>query len=206
MARNERRYALDGDAELVLVAGFLSTSERQALLDESRSYPWERQPVMGIPTLRSNAWFADDPNAIYEYSGQRWLPVPLTPCQIALRARLEELLGERLNAVLAGYYPHGGAGVGYHADDEPILGNEPTIASLSIGATRVFQIARASRARPIAPELELPLEDCDLLVMRKSFQRRYRHALKKESKTIEARLNLSYRRLVPPDATRTSSV
>ncbi|HEX6277584.1 MAG TPA: alpha-ketoglutarate-dependent dioxygenase AlkB [Polyangiaceae bacterium] len=196
MARNERRFELEDGAELVVVTGFLSAPERAALLDESQSYPWEQKPVMGVPTLRKNAWFADDPSAIYEYSGQRWLPVPLTPRQTELRDRLERFLDERLDAVLAGYYPHGGAGVGYHADDEPILGPNPTIASLSIGARRVFQVARTSRARLIVAELELPLDDGDLLVMRKSFQRCYRHALKKESKSIGPRLNLSYRKLV----------
>ena len=171
---NTRTVALEPGAELVLVRGFLAEPERAALLAESASYPWEHQPVMGMPTLRANAWFAEDARAVYEYTGQRWVPAPLTLLQSALRDRLEPMLGERMNAVLAAYYPHGGAGVGYHADNEAILGNDPTIASLSIGAMRTFQIAHVSRGRPPVADLEIPLDDGDLLVMRGTFQRRYR--------------------------------
>ena len=195
MARS-RVFALDDGAELLLVPAYLTTAERAALLDDSRSYLWERQPVMGMRTLRSNAWFADDARAVYEYSGQRWIPAPLTERQLELGARLESLLGERMNAVLASYYPHGEAGVGWHADDEPLFGTNPTIASLSIGATRTFQVAKPSRVRPVLPDLELHLEDGDLLVMRGTLQRGYRHALKKAAKSAGPRLNLSYRRVV----------
>ena len=194
---NAHAITLEPGAELVLVRGFLAEPERAALLAESASYPWEQKPVMGMPTLRANAWFAEDARAVYEYSGQRWVPAPLTPLQTALRDRLEPVLGERMNAVLAGYYPHGGAGVGYHSDNEALLGSEPTIASLSIGALRTFQIAHVSSGRPPVGDIELPLDDGDLLVMRGTFQRRYRHALKKTARSVGPRLNLSYRRVQP---------
>lgn len=190
-------HVLEHGAELVLAPGFLTPSERTALLEESRRYPWARQPVMGVLTLRSNAWFAEDSRAVYEYTGQRWTPVPLTPTQRDVRDRLTSVLGERLNSVLATHYPHGGAGVGYHADDEPIFGENPTLASLSIGASRLFQVAQNSRARPGHADLELLLNDGDLLIMRGTFQHHYRHALKKGAKSIGPRLNLSYRRVLP---------
>jgi alkylated DNA repair dioxygenase AlkB len=192
---NTRTVALEAGAELLLVRGFLAEPERTALLAESASYPWEHQAVMGMPTLRANAWFAEDARAVYEYTGQRWVPAPLTPLQTALRDRLEPMLGERMNAVLAGYYPHGGAGVGYHADDEALLGSDPTIASLSIGALRTFQIAHVSRGRPPVADIELPLDDGDLLIMRGTFQRHYRHALKNTTRSVGPRLNLSYRKV-----------
>ena len=136
----------------MLVRGFLAEAERAALLAESAGYPSKLQkPVMGMPTLRANAWFADDARAVYEYTGQRWVPAPLTPLQIALRDRLDPMLGTRMNAVLAAYYPHGGAGIGYHADNEAtMLGSNPTIVSLSIGATRTFKENRARFAWPPA--------------------------------------------------------
>jgi alkylated DNA repair dioxygenase AlkB len=191
----DRRVVLDHGAELLLFRAFLTPEQCRDLLDDSRSYPWQRQPVMGMPTLRSNAWFAEDSNAVYEYSGQRWVPAPLTERLRELGARLEPLLGERMNSVLASYYPHGGAAVGFHADDEPLFGTNPTIASLSIGAARTFQIAK-SRVRPVTPELELALGDGDLLVMRETFQHHYRHAVKKAARSVLPRLNLSYRRVV----------
>jgi alkylated DNA repair dioxygenase AlkB len=194
--RSATLYALDHGAELVFVPGFLTEVEKERLLDESQKYPWARQPVMGVLTLRSNAWFAEDPRAVYKYSGQSWTPEPLTPQQVEVRDRLTAALGERMDSVLATHYPHGGAAVGYHADDEPIFGENPTLASFSIGASRVFQVAEKSRAGKGAADLEVVVSDGDLVVMRGPFQHHYRHAVKKASKSVGPRLNLSYRRVV----------
>lgn len=189
-------YRFEPASELVLVRGFLSEAERRGVLEESRAYHWERQKIRGVQTLRANAWFADAANAVFEYSGQRWVPQPFTRELARLRDELVAVASERFDSVLAGYYPNGAAAVGYHADAEALFGLNPTLASLSIGASRVFQVAHKTRARPGAADLELTLDDGDLLLMRGSFQHHYRHALKKASPHVGERLNLSFRKLV----------
>src|SRR5690606_40383735 len=60
----------------------------------------------------------------------------------ALRTRLRDELEQPFNSVLANLYRDGRDAMGWHSDDEPELGPEPLIASLSLGAVR--QIGRAS--------------------------------------------------------------
>lgn len=195
--RPGNKHLLDGGAELVHVPAFLPTDERAVLWDESQGYPWAHQTIRGVRTLRANAWFADDARAVYAYSGQRWSPVPLAPSLVALRERLEGAFHERMNSVLATLYPNGNAAVGYHADDEPLFGEDPVVASLSVGATRTFQVVRRDLARSGRACLEVVVKDGDLVIMRGPFQRHYLHALKKSSKSVGERINLSYRRVVP---------
>ena len=74
----------------------------------------------------------------YHYSGQRKTATPWTADVLALKQHIELLLAEQqmsanFNACLFNYYPTGDDGMGYHADNESELGNEPIIASVSLG-------------------------------------------------------------------------
>ena len=46
------------------------------------------------------------------------------------------------NSVLANLYRDGHDHVSWHSDDEPSLGQQPTIATLSFGDTRTFQLRK----------------------------------------------------------------
>ena len=92
--------------------------------------------------------------------------------------------------------------MGYHADDEPELGPEPTVATLSLGETRRFASRRAQRARASERALSLPLTAGSLLVMGGSCQRHYRHAIPKEARPLVGeRIGLTFRCVLrAPDA------
>jgi alkylated DNA repair dioxygenase AlkB len=115
-------------------------------------------------TRRSKAWFADDRSVVYRYSGQVWPPQPLTTELRNLATSLSVTAEEHLNCLLATQYPDGAATVGYHADDEPLFGTNPTIASLSLGTPRVFEIVDRSRAKAPRPDLSLELGDGALIM------------------------------------------
>ncbi len=57
-----------------------------------------------------------------------------------LKDRLEETTGYAFNSMLANLYRDGHDSVAWHADDETSLGPNPTIASLSFGDTRNFEM------------------------------------------------------------------
>src|SRR6185369_6696849 len=99
-----------------------------------------------------------------------------TPTLIALRAELADRYGLRFNSVLANLYRDGRDSMGWHSDDEPELGAEPVIASLSFGATRRFRL-RSRKTREVA--LTIGLAHGSLLVMRGATQRLYQHDLPK---------------------------
>ena len=57
-----------------------------------------------------------------------------------LADRLEAQTGVKFASCLANLYRDGSDKVGWHADDEPLFGEDPMIASLSFGASRTFKV------------------------------------------------------------------
>jgi alkylated DNA repair dioxygenase AlkB len=194
------RYVLQDGAELVYVPNFLSSGEKDALWEACQRLNWEHQRIMGTPTLRANAWLAPDPAWTYSYSGKLWLPQPLPAAVQALATRLRDLTTIDFTTGLATDYPDGRAGVSWHADGEPEFGENPAIASVSLGEARTFQVLhRSKKAAPGAKaDLEIELADGSLLLMLGTFQSFYRHALKKAGAAKGRRINLSFRRYLGP--------
>jgi alkylated DNA repair dioxygenase AlkB len=64
-------------------------------------------------------------------------------------ARVVDHTREPFNHVLINRYRDGSDSIGLHADDEPELGLDPIVATLSLGTTRRFVLKprRASPAR-----------------------------------------------------------
>jgi alkylated DNA repair dioxygenase AlkB len=79
------------------------------------------------------AWFGD---ADYTYSGIHHRAAPFPAVVQRLRERAEAISVASYNAVLLNLYRNGRDSVGWHSDHESGLGDCPTIASLSLGATR----------------------------------------------------------------------
>lgn len=131
-------------------------------------------------------------SASYTYSGVRHAPAPLPPVVEELRLRLESTFGEQFNSVLANMYRDGRDSVGWHADDERGMGDAPTIASISLGASREFQIRRNSTGTVTTIELR----HGDLLVMSGASQRYYQHCVPKRARAAGRRINLTFRRIV----------
>lgn len=111
-----------------------------------------------------------------------------------LRERLRFQLGVDFNSVLANLYRDGSDAMGWHADDEPELGEAPVIASVSLGATRRFLL----RAREGGERLALDLPHGSLLVMAGGTQAAYRHALTRTRRDVGPRVNLTFRLVRPP--------
>ena len=78
----------------------------------------------------------------------------MTPALRLVRARLEENTGLQFNSVLANLYRDGHDSVAWHADDEASLGDNPTIASISFGDMRMFEM----RQNP--PPVRACVQDC----------------------------------------------
>jgi alkylated DNA repair dioxygenase AlkB len=135
---------------------------------------------------RLTAWYGE---ASYTYSGLTLQPLPLTPLLEQLRAAVEHVTGRRYNSVLLNYYRDGHDRMGMHADDEPELGPEPVIASLSYGATRTFILRHKASGRTV----KLDLTDGSLLLMGGRLQANWLHGINRTAKVVGPRLNLTFR-------------
>ncbi|MDH2910846.1 MAG: alpha-ketoglutarate-dependent dioxygenase AlkB [Candidatus Eremiobacteraeota bacterium] len=156
------------------------------------------QPTIALfgvrrPIPRLEAWYGDL-DARYRYSGIAHEPMPWTPELAVLRDRLRSYAGEPFNSVLANLYRDGRDSNGWHSDDEAELGPTPTIASLSLGATRRFSIKATANGERHAFELS----NGSLLVMSGTSQQLWRHAVPKEPQVQHARINLTFRTILAP--------
>ncbi len=95
--------------------------------------------------------------------------------------------------MLLNWYRDGSDKLDWHADDEPELGPNPTIASLSFGASRDF-VMRLTRDH--STKLVIPLGHGALLIMRGAVQEHWQHAVPKRARVDGSRFNLTFRRIV----------
>lgn len=100
--------------------------------------------------------------------------------------------------MLINLYRDGKDSVAWHADDEPELGDAPVIASLSLGATRDFQMRHRNAGCNGLPVLKLPLASGSLLIMRGPTQKYWLHQVPKRlgRSAPGPRINLTFRRIL----------
>ena len=169
-------------ADLLFDPAFLAPAEAASCLAQlTAEVVWEQRSIRifgrEMPQPRLTAWHGD-PAARYTYSGLTWEPRPWTPTLQHLHQRVEAATATRFNSVLLNLYRDGRDSMGWHADDEPELGPEPAIASLSLGAT---------------PPFGLDLPGGSLLLMRGATQQHWQHALPKTVRPTGPWLNLTFR-------------
>jgi alkylated DNA repair dioxygenase AlkB len=188
------RRELSGGGYVEYEACFLGRAPADALHAALvRELVWEAREIVlfgkRILQPRLIAWAG---SVDYRYSGQtleaRSAPQSLTDV-IGLVVRRT---GVAFNHVLVNRYRDGKDSMGFHADDEPELGPNPTVASVSLGAPRRFVlVARRGKKERI----EYRLQHGTLLVMGGRCQECYRHGIPKEPAVREERVSLTFRRI-----------
>lgn len=161
--------------------------------------PWRSESVTvwgkTYQQPRLIAWHGDAGRS-YTYSGITLEPLPWTMTLQSIRHVVESISGVAFNSVLLNYYRDHRDSIGFHSDDERELGPTPTIASLSLGATRTFVLKHKKRddLRPV--RIDLPAGS--LLVMKGCTQRFWKHGIEKQSRPCGPRVNLTFRRIFEP--------
>jgi len=184
----------DGSALLTLDA-IEPALERDALDTLRRELPWRQNQLRmfgrEIPEPRLVAWLGDA-GADYSYSGIRLEPAPWNPTVCSLRQICADLAGVEFNSVLVNLYRDGNDSVDWHADDEAELGAEPVIASLSLGATRRFDL----RHRASGETVSVDLPPGSVVVMSGRCQAEWGHRVAKTKRHVGPRINLTFRTIL----------
>ena len=179
---------------------FIAPSEAGRLLALLwRELAWDEKEIslFGRKVLQPRlvAWYGDEA-AEYKYSGLKLQPLPWHPALQDLRKQLEDCTGRNYNSVLANAYRDGSDSMGWHSDNEPELGMNPVIASVSLGAERSFRVRKVKNRRPLAGGSSgIILGHGSLLVMKGASQALYQHALPKTRRKTKLRINLTYRQI-----------
>ena len=173
---------------------FLSKIESQALFDRihlAENFDQNEIVLFGkrIKVPRLEAYYALN-GEVYGYSGQELSAKPFPNYLNEVRIRVEQQTGQTYNALLINYYRDGKDSNGWHADNEKELGQNPVIASVSLGASRMFHLKhRYDKSH----KCKLLLESGSLLLMKGTTQHFWLHQVPKTKKQLGSRINLTFR-------------
>jgi alkylated DNA repair dioxygenase AlkB len=149
---------------------------------------WEHKPgIFGHMQPRLIASYGDQ-GITYRYSGKVNVALPWIPVLLEIRKKIEAVQGE-YNYCLLNRYRSGSDSMGWHADDEPEMGD--LIGSLSLGATRKFRI-RHNTTRQTRTFL---VGNGTLIVMAGTMQQFWQHEVPKTKQPVGERINLTFRKI-----------
>ena len=191
---NEVEEILIQDGELRLYPYLFSPEERENFLTQLKeNVNWQQEEIKlygrAILLPRLTAWFGDE-GKTYMYSGITVEPEPWTPTLLEIKNRIEEVSNVTFNSVLLNYYRNERDSVSWHSDDEPELGKNPIIGSVSFGEVRTFQL-KHKRNKSLTISRDLP--DGSYLEMAGSTQHHWLHQIPKRTRKIGPRINLTFR-------------
>ncbi len=193
---SDQQEMLPFDGSALLFPKFLETTQTsqifQQIMDET---PWEMPEMVMFgkkyPQAGLSTWFTNT-GVNYVYSGITRTPYVMTPLLNDIMNACTLKSGAQYNSVLVNLYRDGSDSVSWHSDNEAVNGSEPTIASVSLGATRRFDL----RHKESGETVRVDLEDGSLLVMSGLSQHCWVHQIAKTKTKVGPRINLTFRRVV----------
>lgn len=184
--------------ELLFMENFISDQLAKSILEKLKEQiQWKQEfikmfgKVHAIP--RFTAWYGDA-GKTYSYSGVTSESKPWIEELIVIKNQIEALLPqEKFNGVLLNHYRNGLDKMGWHADDEKELGINPTIASVSLGVTRRFDLRNRTDKNNV---LKINLTNGSLLIMRGEIQHYWVHQIPRQKLISGERINLTFRKII----------
>lgn len=158
----------------------------------STNIAWKQEPVQvfGKQVLlpRFTAFYGDE-GISYNYLGVTMQALPWTDVLQGIKQHIEVKFDVKFNSCMLSHYRNGADHVGWHRDNSKNLGQYPFIASVSFGASRIFQFRHYEDKMPI---ISMELTHGSLLVMKAETQRLWEHRLPKTVIPAKARINLTF--------------
>lgn len=182
--------------DIILDKFFLNQSDANNLYDRClNDISWQSSAIImfgkKIDVPRLECWYGDY-GCEYTYSGKSLKRFEFPNFLLNLRMLIEKKVNSNFNSVLANLYRDGQDSMGLHADDEKELGNEPVIASISLGENRpiIFQNKKTKE------KVTFDQPHGSLLVMQGKTQDHWKHAINKSKKIDKPRINLTFRNII----------
>ena len=174
---------------------FFDRQTSDLLLDKlTHQIPWQQDYIKfygkEIPIPRLTAWYGDEGKS-YTYSGITMKPRPWIEPLLFIKKKIEPIAQVFFNSVLVNLYRDGKDSNAWHSDDEPELGENPIIGSVSFGETRDFLLKPKGKNQKI--QHRIPLNHGSFLLMTGETQKYWLHQISKTKKQVAPRINLTFR-------------
>lgn len=161
--------------------------------DLQKQVPWKHESVKlfgkEIMQPRLTAWFGDADKP-YTYSGLTLQPGSWTNTLLRIKEASDRLSGVISTSALLNLYRGGTDYMGWHRDNEKMLGKSPVIASVSFGCPRTFQFRDYHSKKNI---LSIELQPGSVLIMKGESQQQWEHRLPKQRTVAGVRINITFR-------------
>jgi alkylated DNA repair dioxygenase AlkB len=182
------------DAEIIYYPQLFVKEQADTIYYELlKEIAWQQDNITGYgkthPQPRLTALYGNDGKP-YSYSNITMQPKPWNSLLQKIKYYIEASTECQFTTVLLNQYRDGKDSNGWHADNEKELGTNPIIASLSLGAERVFQLKHNTISEA---KKNIILEHGSLLLMKGSTQHFWKHQIPKTTKPIGNRINLTFR-------------
>ena len=182
------------DAEIDYTPQFFNLAESRELFDAIYNHTnWVEEDIRVYGKVykqpRLTAFYANN-NKAYGYSNISMSPQPFNPTLNAIKSKIEKATQLTFSSCLLNLYRDGQDSNGWHSDDEKELGENPVIASVSLGAERLFHL-KHKKVKTL--KHKLILNNGSLLVMKGETQLHWLHQIPKTKKIIDKRINLTFR-------------
>jgi len=174
---------------------FLTNDQAEAVFGQlAESLAWEQHAIRLFGRMvnqpRLTAFYGEQ-GVSYRYSSLKLSAIVWSGPMLKLANQVSAVTGERFNSVLCNYYRNGQDSMGWHADDEPELGHNPVIASVSLGASRRFDLKPKSET--VGQKRSIWLDSGSCLLMGGDLQHHWLHQIPKTKRVDEPRINLTFR-------------
>lgn len=175
---------------------FSQEESNQIKEDLIENIEWKQEPIWmfgkKIMQPRLTALYGNS-NVKYGYSGIVMNPYPWNETLMHIKSRVEGLSDVKFTHVLLNFYRDGQDSMGWHRDNEKNLGINPTIASVSFGISREFQLRNYTTKQD---KKSIELTHGSLLLMKGETQHYWEHQIPKSKKINLPRINLTFRKVL----------
>ncbi|WP_231717832.1 alpha-ketoglutarate-dependent dioxygenase AlkB family protein [Nonlabens sp. YIK11] len=187
------------DAQVFYDEGFFAFAKAKQLFHNLQEQtPWRQNKITVFGKTydepRLTQLYGDD-QMEYSYSGITFKALEWSPLLQSIKEDVEAATGHKFNICLVNLYRTGADSNGWHADNEPELGKNPVIASVSLGQERFFHLRHNENKEW---RYKFPLKNGSLLLMASATQHTYKHQIAKTKREIQPRINLTFRKVVDP--------
>jgi alkylated DNA repair dioxygenase AlkB len=160
-----------------------------------KEIPWRQvkyfKPERGLITTPRMTWVCGfHQNKHYPiHLPQKINPNPFPEWILPLKNLVELECKTTFNFILFSLYRDENDSIAFHSDDEKFLGDNPTIASLSVGFDRLFSL----KNKHTKLRKDFILTNGSLFIMRNNCQKDYMHSVPKQKESNSPRISLTFR-------------
>jgi len=191
---SEERILNLPDSDILYIPKFIGAFEADTYFETFKNtIPWQQDDIKVFGKVyaqpRLTALFGNNRKP-YSYSNITMQPHQFTKELLEIKEHIETKSQVEFTTCLLNLYRDGKDSNGWHADNEKELGQNPVIASITLGQERYFHLKHRTQK---ALKHKILLEHGSLLLMSGETQHHWLHQIPKTAKPIKERINLTFR-------------